>query len=227
MVEQYSTFQADGAASEFATRTTFSTTLCCRRDGRATSASRSPTVPSPRLRKARCTAGLIAFPELAVPGLPNLHCHAFQRGMAGLAERRGPTADSFWTWREVMYHFLQRLSPDDVEAIAAFAYLEMLEAGFTTVGEFHYLHHDVDGRPYANLVKWRSVSPRPARKPHWPHAAAVVLRLWRLCGAAPAPASAASSTIRSASSIWSGMRGQRWQDCRKDVWGIAPHSLLR
>jgi formimidoylglutamate deiminase len=87
---------------------------------------------------------------IAVPGLPNLHCHAFQRGMAGLAERRGPTADSFWTWREVMYHFLQHLSPDDVEAIAAFAYLEMLEAGFTTVGEFHYLHHDVDGRPYAN-----------------------------------------------------------------------------
>ena len=87
---------------------------------------------------------------IAVPGLPNLHCHAFQRGMAGLAERRGPTTDSFWTWREVMYHFLQHLSPDDVEAIAAFAYLEMLEAGFTTVGEFHYLHHDVDGRPYAN-----------------------------------------------------------------------------
>ena len=90
-------------------------------------------------------------PGIAVPGLPNLHSHAFQRGMAGLAERRGPTADSFWTWREVMYHFLQRLSPDDVEAIAAFAYMEMLEAGFTTVGEFHYLHHDVDGRPYANL----------------------------------------------------------------------------
>ena len=88
---------------------------------------------------------------IAVPGLPNLHSHGFQRGMAGLAERRGPTADSFWTWREVMYHFLQRLSPDDVEAITAFAYMEMLEAGFTTVGEFHYMHHDVDGRPYANL----------------------------------------------------------------------------
>ena len=96
-------------------------------------------------------AGADHVPGIAVPGLPNLHCHAFQRGMAGLAERRGPTADSFWTWREVMYHFLQRLSPDDVEAIAAFAYMEMLEAGFTAVGEFHYLHHDVDGRPYANL----------------------------------------------------------------------------
>jgi formimidoylglutamate deiminase len=88
---------------------------------------------------------------IAVAGLPNLHCHAFQRGMAGLAERRGPQADSFWTWREVMYRFLGRLSPDDVEAIAAFAYVEMLETGFTTVGEFHYLHHDVDGRPYADI----------------------------------------------------------------------------
>jgi formimidoylglutamate deiminase len=89
--------------------------------------------------------------DIAVPGLPNLHCHAFQRGMAALAERRGPQADSFWTWREVMYRFLGRLSPDDVEAIAAFAYMEMLETGFTTVGEFHYLHHDVDGRPYADI----------------------------------------------------------------------------
>jgi formiminoglutamate deiminase len=91
------------------------------------------------------------IPGIAVPGVPNLHCHTFQRGMAGLAERRGPQADSFWTWREVMYRFLDRLTPDDVEAIAAFAYMEMLEAGFTTVGEFHYLHHDVDGRPYADL----------------------------------------------------------------------------
>jgi formimidoylglutamate deiminase len=91
------------------------------------------------------------IPGIAIPGVPNLHCHAFQRGMAGLAERRGPRADSFWTWREVMYRFLDRLSPDDVEAIAAFAYMEMLEAGFTTVGEFHYLHHDINGRPYADI----------------------------------------------------------------------------
>jgi formiminoglutamate deiminase len=88
---------------------------------------------------------------IAVPGLPNLHCHAFQRGMAGLAEHRGPSADSFWTWREVMYRFLDRLTPDDVEAIAAFAYMEMLEAGFTSVGEFHYLHHDPNGRPYNDI----------------------------------------------------------------------------
>lgn len=90
---------------------------------------------------------------IAVPGMPNLHSHAFQRGMAGLAEVRGPDADSFWTWREVMYRFLDRLTPEDVEAIAAQLYGEMLEAGFTAVAEFHYLHHDPDGRPYANIAE--------------------------------------------------------------------------
>jgi formimidoylglutamate deiminase len=87
---------------------------------------------------------------IAVPGLANLHSHGFQRGMAGLAEIRGPEGDNFWTWREVMYRFLDRLGPDDVEAITAQAYVEMLEGGFTRVGEFHYLHHDPSGAPYAN-----------------------------------------------------------------------------
>ena len=90
---------------------------------------------------------------IAVPGLPNLHSHSFQRGMAGLAERRGDAADSFWTWREVMYRFLDRLDPDAIEAIAAWAFAEMLEAGFTAVGEFHYLHHAPDGRAYANVAE--------------------------------------------------------------------------
>lgn len=87
---------------------------------------------------------------IGVPGLANLHSHAFQRAMAGLAEARGSEADSFWSWRELMYRFVGQLSPDDVEAIAAQAFVEMLEAGFTRVGEFHYLHHDRDGRPYAD-----------------------------------------------------------------------------
>jgi formimidoylglutamate deiminase len=87
------------------------------------------------------------------PGLPNLHSHAFQRAMAGLTERRGAEADSFWTWREQMYRFVERLGPDDLEAIAAQAYMEMLEAGFTWVAEFHYLHHQPDGRPYANIAE--------------------------------------------------------------------------
>ncbi|MFT4257436.1 MAG: formimidoylglutamate deiminase [Pseudoxanthomonas sp.] len=85
-----------------------------------------------------------------VPGLPNLHSHAFQRGMAGLAEAGSAGGDSFWSWREVMYRFLDRLGPDDMEAVAAMAYAEMLESGFTRVGEFHYLHHAPDGRAYAN-----------------------------------------------------------------------------
>jgi formimidoylglutamate deiminase len=85
-----------------------------------------------------------------VPGLPNLHSHAFQRGMAGLAEVRGPADDGFWTWREIMYRFVDRIGPDDLVAIAALAYVEMLESGFTRVGEFHYLHHDLNGRPFAD-----------------------------------------------------------------------------
>jgi formiminoglutamate deiminase len=83
-----------------------------------------------------------------IPGIPNLHSHAVQRGMAGLAERRGPTDDSFWTWRTMMYRFVDRITPDQMKAIATLAYVEMLESGFTRVGEFHYLHHDRDGRRY-------------------------------------------------------------------------------
>ncbi len=96
--------------------------------------------------------GATRISGLTLPGMPNLHSHAFQRGMAGLGEMRGASDDSFWTWREVMYRFLDRLTPDDVAAIAAQAYIEMLESGFTSVCEFHYLHHDIDGRPYADLA---------------------------------------------------------------------------
>ncbi|MBP0447151.1 formimidoylglutamate deiminase [Roseomonas sp. SSH11] len=85
---------------------------------------------------------------ILVPGLPNLHSHAFQRAIAGRTERRGPGEDSFWSWRDVMYRSLGLITPEDVEAIAAMAYVEMLESGFTRVGEFHYLHHTPDGRPY-------------------------------------------------------------------------------
>lgn len=82
----------------------------------------------------------------AVPGVPNVHSHSFQRGMAGLAEGRGP--DSFWSWRDVMYAFVDRLTPEDVEAITAQLYVEMLKSGFTCAGEFHYLHHAPAGRGY-------------------------------------------------------------------------------
>jgi formimidoylglutamate deiminase len=87
---------------------------------------------------------------VGVPGLPNLHSHAFQRAIAGLTERRGPEEDSFWTWRELMYRFVERMDPDQLEAVSALAFAEMLEAGFTRVGEFHYLHQDKSGAPFAD-----------------------------------------------------------------------------
>jgi formimidoylglutamate deiminase len=88
---------------------------------------------------------------IGLPGLSNLHSHAFQRGMAGLTEISGPAADNFWTWRELMYRFVGRMTAEDIEAVTAQAYVEMLEAGFTRVGEFHYIHHDVSGAPYGNI----------------------------------------------------------------------------
>jgi formimidoylglutamate deiminase len=88
-----------------------------------------------------------------VPAMPNLHSHAFQRAMAGMTERRGPGDDSFWTWRELMYRFLDVLSPEDVEAIAALTYVEMLESGYGSVAEFHYLHHQPGGASYADSAE--------------------------------------------------------------------------
>jgi formimidoylglutamate deiminase len=88
-----------------------------------------------------------------IPGMANVHSHAFQRAMAGLAERMGSPEDSFWTWREVMYSFIKQLSPDQVRAIAAQLYSEMLKNGYTAVAEFHYLHNGPDGKPYANRVE--------------------------------------------------------------------------
>ena len=85
-----------------------------------------------------------------LPGLPNLHSHAFPRAMGGLTEYRGSTQDSFWSWRELMYRFAGAITPEQLEAIATGLYAEMLEAGYTSVCEFHYVHHDLDGRPYAD-----------------------------------------------------------------------------
>ncbi len=89
-----------------------------------------------------------------LPGLPNLHSHAFQRAFAGLTEFRGAALDgqqdSFWSWRTLMYRFAAKLNPAQFEAIATWLYIEMLEAGYTSVCEFHYLHHDTDGQPYAD-----------------------------------------------------------------------------
>lgn len=89
-----------------------------------------------------------------LPAPANLHSHAFQRAMAGLTEQRGPDPrDSFWTWRQLMFRFLDQLTPDDVQAITAFVQMQMLEAGYGAVAEFHYLHHAPGGASYANLAE--------------------------------------------------------------------------
>ncbi len=91
--------------------------------------------------------------DTLLPALSNLHSHAFQRAMAGMTEYRLAGRDSFWTWRELMYRFTAHLTPDQVQAIAALVYLEMQEAGYAAVGEFHYLHHQPGGQPYDRLAE--------------------------------------------------------------------------
>lgn len=85
-----------------------------------------------------------------IPAIANLHSHAFQRAMAGLAEVAGDPQDSFWTWRDLMYRMVQRLSPEQVGDIATHLYIDMLKGGYSQVAEFHYLHHDAQGKPYAD-----------------------------------------------------------------------------
>ncbi|MFG6531210.1 MULTISPECIES: formimidoylglutamate deiminase [unclassified Sulfitobacter] len=89
--------------------------------------------------------------DTLLPALANLHSHSFQRAMAGMTETRLAGKDSFWTWRDLMYRFTAHLTPAHIEAIAAFVFLQMQEAGFASVGEFHYLHHQPDGTPYDDL----------------------------------------------------------------------------
>ncbi|HMW43937.1 MAG TPA: amidohydrolase family protein, partial [Plasticicumulans sp.] len=93
-------------------------------------------------------AEVLAGPVL--PGLANLHSHAFQRALAGLAQRAERRDESFWSWRERMYALVAHLSPEDVQVLARRVYIELLKAGWTAVAEFHYLHRDARGRAYAD-----------------------------------------------------------------------------
>ncbi len=101
---------------------------------------------------ATAQAGDIRVDTL-LPALGNLHSHAFQRAMAGMTEWRKAGRDNFWTWRDLMYRFADHLTPEQVEAIAALVYMEMQEAGYAAVGEFHYVHHQKGGAPYDDLAE--------------------------------------------------------------------------
>ena len=119
--------------------------------------------------------------SVALPGMCNVHSHGFQRGMAGLTEFRGPAADNFWSWRTLMYRFVARMTPDDIEAVTAQAYVEMLESGFTRVGEFHYVHHDPKRRDVrGSRGDQRARGRGGGGNRHRPHIAAGVLRARRL-----------------------------------------------
>jgi formimidoylglutamate deiminase len=101
-----------------------------------------------RVEAGQPPAGAPRAAGTVLPGMANVHSHAFQRAMAGLAEIRGHPTDDFWTWREQMYRLVRRVEPEDIEAIAAHLYIEMLRHGYTAVAEFHYLHNDREGRRY-------------------------------------------------------------------------------
>ena len=107
-----------------------------------------------RIESGAPAAGHSRLPGVVIPGMPNLHSHAFQRAMAGLTERGGGSAGAdFWSWRQTMYSFVSRLTPEQVEAIAAHLYVEMVKAGYTGVAEFHYLHNPPGGGRYGDVAE--------------------------------------------------------------------------
>lgn len=163
---------------------------------------------------------------MLVPAPGNVHSHAFQRAMAGFAERRGPGQDSFWSWRETMYRFALSMSPDQLEAVAAQLYVEMLEAGFGRVGEFHYLHHAPDGRPYADIGE---LAGRIAAAAHETGIGLTLLPVFYarsgFGGGAPAEGQRRFvSTLETFEALLDACR-TAVRDCPGGVVGLAPHSL--
>ncbi len=161
---------------------------------------------------------------VVVPGMPNLHSHAFQRGMAGLAERAGPGTDDFWSWREAMYRFVARLDPEGLEAIATQLYVEMARAGYTSVAEFHYFHNDTDGTPYADRAETSERIVRAARR------AGIGLTLlpvlYQSGGFGGAPAGEAQRRFVMSTDAWLELFGTLRARHGRDVRiGLALHSL--
>jgi formimidoylglutamate deiminase len=164
--------------------------------------------------------------EIMAPAAANLHSHAFQRAMAGLAEVRGNGSDTFWTWRETMYRFALMMSPDDVEAVAAQLYVEMLEAGFAAVAEFHYVHHAPDGSPYAQPAEMAGRILSAARRVGIGMTLLPVFYAHSTFGGAP-PKPEQRRFISDPTSF-----ARLLEDCREmikpdegEVVGLAPHSL--
>ncbi|MGE8317237.1 MAG: formimidoylglutamate deiminase [Comamonas sp.] len=160
-----------------------------------------------------------------LPGMPNVHSHAFQRGFAGLSEFRGQAQDSFWSWRTLMYRFAARLGPEQLEAIATWLYIEMLEAGYTSVCEFHYLHHQPDGTPYATDAELSLALLRAAANAGIGITLLPVLYQHSGFGALP-PAEGQKRFIRSTDNMLALLRALAAPCAAQGaVLGLAPHSL--
>ena len=164
-------------------------------------------------------------PGPLLPGMPNLHSHAFQRAFAGLTEYRAEQQDSFWSWRDLMYRFAAHITPESLEAIATWLYVEMLEAGYTTVCEFHYLHHDQGGQPYADDAELAYALLRAARTAGIGITLLPVLYQSSGFGGQPARKDQARF-IRSTDNMLSLLqRLAPAAQAQKAVLGMAPHSL--
>ena len=174
---------------------------------------------------ATAPAGVPTAAGPVIPGMPNLHSHAFQRAFAGLTEYRGQAEDSFWSWRNLMYRFAQRITPEALEAIATWLYIEMLEAGYTSVCEFHYVHHDTDGRPYADDATLSLALLRAARTSGIAITLLPVLYQTSGFGAKP-PRADQARFIRSTDNMLSLLeRLAPAAQAQGAVLGLAPHSL--
>lgn len=164
--------------------------------------------------------------EVLIPAIANVHSHAHQRAMAGLGERAGDNQDSFWTWRKVMYHYLQRIQPDNLYHIAAQLYLEMLKAGYSCVGEFQYLHHDLNGQAYDDRAEMSLQCLQAATQVGIGFTALPVLYRYGGFGSAPALdgqkrfLNDADGFIETVTSLQSAVANHR--NCSV---GFAPHSL--
>ncbi|MGI9372128.1 MAG: formimidoylglutamate deiminase [Hyphomicrobiales bacterium] len=171
-------------------------------------------------------AGAHAFPGAALPALANVHSHAHQRAITGLTERAGLGDDSFWTWREAMYRFLGAMTPEDLQAIAAQAYVEMLKAGFTCVGEFQYLHNCIDGSHYDTKAEMSLACLAAAREVDIGFTALPVLYAYGGFGAQD-PVDGQKRFIHSAESFLevAAHMVTTTADAPHENAGIAPHSL--
>ena len=161
-----------------------------------------------------------------LPGMPNLHSHAFQRAMAGLAEVRGSTDDDFWSWRELMYKFAGRITPEQAIAVARHLYIEMLKSGYTAVAEFHYVHNDPAGNPYTNPAEMSLAHVAAARETGIAITMLPVLYSHGNFGAAPLGPrqqrfrTSPEDILATVSAVRKAAAGHADLNC-----GVAPHSL--